>query len=295
MTGFGSAQIATANESIKISTEISTVNRKQLELRVTLPRELNCFEIAVKQQLQKYLQRGMINVKISMDLNDAIKAQGIKINSAFIEEVYNQTQELESKLHVPQENKIAIKDILRIHGAFEEKDLELPIKDIEKILIECVNQAASEVVTMREAEGDFLQKDIQERLKVVDKCVTEAEKFAEEIPAIQREKLMKKLKDADLNIELADDRVIREIIIFAERADVSEEITRLKSHFVQFNDHIKKSQNEAVGRSIDFILQEMNREVTTLGNKVGNSNISPLVITMKTQLEKIREQIQNVE
>ena len=295
MTGFGSGESIAKDNSVKIITEISSVNRKQLELRIALPRELNSLEIAVKKLLQQSLKRGMINVKISMELSDELKAKGIKINKSFIKEVFKQTQKLEKELAIEENNKTSIKDLLKLHGAFEEDAFELPIDIIQEVLFESINIAATNIVKMRKEEGRFLLKDIKERLIIIQNCVLEAEKYAEEIPILQRQKLMKKLQEANLSIDLNDDRVVREIIIFAERADVSEEITRLKSHFKQFDNYLSKNDNEAIGRSLDFIIQEMNREVTTLGNKVGNSNISPLVITMKTQLEKIREQIQNVE
>ncbi len=295
MTGFGSGEHIATDNSIKIVSEISSVNRKQLELRITLPREIQSLEVAIKKHLQKNLLRGMVNVKINMTISDKLQAQGTKINSAFVKEVYNQAQKLENDLGICSNNKIGIKDILRLHGAFEETALELPLDAIQEILFNSLKKAVDNIVKMRQTEGDFLANDIKERLNIINECALKAEEFAEEIPILQKKKLLKKLQDADLKVDLADERIVREIIIFTERADVAEEITRLKSHFEQFNAYLANNSNEAIGRSLEFLIQEMNREITTLGNKVGNSSISPLVITMKTQLEKIREQVQNVE
>ena len=295
MTGFGSGEYVAKDNSIKIVSEISSVNRKQLEIRITLPREIQSLEVAIKKHLQKKLLRGMVNVKINMTISDKLQAQGTKINSAFVKEVYNQAQNMENDLGICSSNRIGIKDILRLHGAFEETALELPLETIEAILFQSLDNATTNIIKMRQTEGDFLANDIKKRLNIINESVIQAENFAEEIPILQKQKLLKKLQDADLKVDLTDERIVREIIIFTERADVAEEITRLKSHFEQFNAYLNNNSDEAIGRSLEFLIQEMNREVTTLGNKVGNSSISPLVITMKTQLEKIREQVQNVE
>ena len=146
---------------------------------------------------------------------------------------------------------------------------------------------------MREKEGKFLANDLAERLGLLEKGLELIRKTAPEIITRYREQLQARIKDAGLDVPLDDERLVKEVVFFADRADISEEITRLSSHLKQFQDCLKS--NEPVGRTLDFLAQEMGREINTIGSKANAAEISQQVVKMKAELEKIREQIQNIE
>ena len=292
MTGFGRGESSSPDGAVKICAEISTVNRKQLEIRVSLPREISFLEPTVRNLVRRYLSRGAVNMKILLTLSEDVVAASVKLNQGFIGAVLRQAVELNDKFALNQ--PLELKDILTLPGAFEEAPMELDDEILTQITASAVELAAQNVVAMREDEGKNMKTDIQARLKTIQECVEQVKGFAPQIPLLQRQKLQRKLEEAGLPLDLDDERIMRELVIYADKADVAEELTRLDSHFIQFDKYLNLTETP-VGRSMDFIIQEMNREITTLGNKAGNSNISPLVVTMKTELEKIREQVQNIE
>ena len=147
---------------------------------------------------------------------------------------------------------------------------------------------------MRTREGENLKRDILGRIGVMETLVDEIRPLAAQLPAIQKERLFKRLKEFDLSIEDTDERILREAVIYGDKLDVTEEITRLRSHFTNFR-KLADEPDTPVGRSLDFMVQEIFRECNTLGNKAGSTEISPRVVMLKTELEKIREQVQNIE
>lgn len=154
-------------------------------------------------------------------------------------------------------------------------------------------ESLAQLVRMREREGKFLTRDLGQRLDFLKRGVDEIRQVAPETISRYRDQLHARIKEAGLNVPLDDDRLVKEVVIFADRCDISEELTRLESHFIQFRDHLKSA--EPVGRTLDFLSQEMNREFNTIGSKANAARISQLVVQMKAELEKIREQVQNIE
>ena len=160
-----------------------------------------------------------------------------------------------------------------------------------------IRQGIRETLTrfnaMREREGANLHQDLTMRLAALEEIVEELKERTKELPAAQRVKLMEKLEQAGLPVDLNDERLLKELLFYADKCDVTEELTRLSSHFVQFKGFLGGREN--CGRSLDFLIQEIFREINTLGNKSGSCNVSPLVVKFKSELEKIREQVQNIE
>ena len=292
MTGFGRGESVSSDGSIKISAEISSVNRKQLDLRISVPREIAFLEPVVRGIVNDYLKRGTVSGRLTLECGDKLLEDSVAVNEAFVAAVLRRTEDLRKRFSLSE--SMQLKDVMALPGAIETKAPDFDEELLKDVLSEAVVNALENVVVMRQDEGQFIKQDLTERIKVLEAAVAEAEKFADEIPLLQREKLLKKLEDAGLPVDLDDERIVRELVIYADKADVSEEITRLRSHFEQFGNYLNE-KTQPVGRSMDFLIQEMNREITTLGNKAGNSSISPLVVKMKTELEKIREQVQNVE
>lgn len=292
MTGFGRGEASSSDGAVSFVTEIASVNRKQLEIRLALPRELSEFEPLVRSTVSSVVSRGMLNVTVRpVYAGGSGKTYSFNENLAAM--LLKKFDELQKKNGIP--GTLTISDLAGIEGIVEESTPELDSEAAEKILVNSVRSSLDALVSMREKEGAALGIDLAAKLDILKNLLDTIEPAATEIPAKQIERLNKKLKEAELPVEPDDERLLRELVIFSDRSDVSEEITRLRSHFIQFSDFISDKSSSGSGRSLDFLVQEMNREINTLGNKALDTSVSPLVVKMKTELEKIREQIQNVE
>ncbi|OGV32023.1 MAG: YicC family protein [Lentisphaerae bacterium GWF2_45_14] len=292
MTGFGRGEASSPNGSLSLITEVSSVNRKQLEIRLSLPRELSEFEPLVRNIVSGAVSRGMINVSVRAVYSGG-SVKSYSFNESLADMLLKKFESFQKKSGIP--GALTISDLAAIEGIVEESTPELNQKETENILLSSLRSAIGYLILMREKEGAAMGKDLAEKLETLRNLVDEIEPIASEIPAKQLEKLTRRLKDSELPVEPNDERLLRELVIFSDRSDVSEEITRLRSHFIQFFDFISGVSQAPSGRSLDFLIQEMNRETTTLGNKALDTSVSPLIVKMKTELEKIREQVQNVE
>jgi uncharacterized protein (TIGR00255 family) len=187
----------------------------------------------------------------------------------------------------------SIPQLMALPGVVEPASPDIDRPEIKEVFKEAVQKAVEALVAMREYEGEALKADLAERQNKLAELVEAIEPLAEGIPGHMKQKLLERLEKENLPIEASDERVLKEVVIYADKSDVTEELTRLRSHFQQFQSFLDKK--EPVGRSMDFLMQEMFREITTLGNKAGGCEITPLVVEFKTELEKIREQVQNIE
>ncbi len=293
MTGFGRGTAENQTADITFTIEITSINRKQLDIRVALPNELSSFEPGLRSRVGEFVSRGAVNVKVLMQLGPKATKEGVKLNSALLEALIDESRQIGNGLGLTDE--IHIRDFMDVPGVIEFSGPNLKVPEVEIAFSEALDIAVNELVAMKEKEGEHICKDIASRLQVLRKLVDEIEPLAADIPEQQKTKLLQKLEHAGLGIIDSDDeRILREVVIYCDKADVTEEITRLRSHFVQFEGYLKNTTGP-VGRSLDFLIQELFRETTTLGNKAAGCQISPLVVKMKTELEKIREQVQNAE
>ena len=289
MTGYGYCSSGNL-EGIELSVEIRSVNRKQLDIKMHFPRELQCEEIAIRRLISNKVSRGSIYVKVDMVLsNDALR-QTVKINDELAEIYINKTNSLKEKMNI--QGNLKIKDIMLLPNVIERVQPDIVTEELTDELHNAVTNALAMLNETRLSEGLFLKDDLFNRIKEMEVLVKEIEPLAEKLPKYNKEKLQRKLEDEKLTFN-DDDRLLRELVIYADRCDVSEEITRLKSHFIQFNNFLKS--DKPVGRNMDFLTQEIQREINTLGVKSASTEISPKIVTLKTETEKIREQIQNIE
>jgi len=289
MTGYGYCRSGNL-EGIELSVEIRSVNRKQLDIKMHFPRELQCEEIAIRRLISNKVSRGSIYVKVDMVLsNDALR-QTVKINDELAEIYINKTNSLKEKMNI--QGNLKIKDIMLLPNVIERVQPDIVTEELTDELHNAVTNALAMLNETRLSEGLFLKDDLFNRIKEMEVLVKEIEPLAEKLPKYNKEKLQRKLEDEKLTFN-DDDRLLRELVIYADRCDVSEEITRLKSHFIQFNNFLKS--DKPVGRNMDFLTQEIQREINTLGVKSASTEISPKIVTLKTETEKIREQIQNIE
>lgn len=288
MTGFGSATATDATTGIGLKAEISSINKKQFELKLGLSRELSMYEIPLRSLVSEKIARGSITLRIDF-LPGVIEEHPVDFFR--LRTVYKAAKEFQKENNIPGE--ITISDLLSLPDAVSASATDYSDPVYLKLLTDAVSGALNNLLTMRNHEGEKLKTDLLERIAFMEETVRKIQPMAAKLPEVQKAKLFEKLKDLDIPIDENDERLLKEAVIFADKLDVTEEITRLFCHFNHFR-KLADSEN-AVGRSLDFLVQEIFRECNTLGTKAASTEISPLIVDLKTELEKIREQVQNIE
>ncbi len=288
MTGYGRGEASAGG--LKLAVELAAVNRKQAEIAVTLPRELDSLESRIRDEINQAVSRGRVTCRISLGAGEA--AAGVRINAAAAKAAVVELRKLAVDLDLP--GIITVDQLLRVPGVVQTESTGLNPEEVWPTLQKAVKLALKELVGMREREGAHLVEDLRARIDQLQKSVAVVAVQAPEVLARYRQQLRERVAAAGLPLPPEDDeRLLKEIVYYSDRSDISEELTRLKSHFAQFNDLVKSA--EPVGRTLDFLSQEMNREINTIGSKANDSIISKEVVTLKTELEKFREQSMNIE
>lgn len=287
MTGFGRSESITSHFRAEI--EVASVNRKQAEVSVSLPRGLSELEAEIRKNVLSRISRGRVNVSVKLTNLDQ-SASSIQIDEFKALSLKVAFEELSEKLG--QELTLSAQDFLRMPEQFL-IDKGYESKHVRLAVLPALESALDALIQMRQLEGNDLKIDFENRVTKLKELSSKIETIAPTVPMRQRGLLLKRLKDAALDLDPSDERVLKEIALFCDRCDISEEVTRLHSHFQKFNTLLASS--EPVGRPLDFLCQELNREFNTIGSKANNSEIAHYIVTAKTELEKIREQIQNVE
>jgi uncharacterized protein (TIGR00255 family) len=288
MTGYGRGQ--SAHDGSKFSVELNSVNRKQSDVVVTLPRELTELEPRVRDLINASVSRGRLNVVIACH-QSASSTQNLALDSNLARTYYRAMLDLQKELKAAGE--INIETVLRAPGVLRMPEEQLSIDEAWPHIEASLKEALAELVKMREREGKHLAKDLIQRLKAVRGCVRSIRQLTPGVLKRHRQSLHERIQRAGIELSFDDERLVKEVIFFADKSDISEELTRLESHFAQFAHHLRK--NEPVGRTLEFMCQEIGREFNTLGAKANDVEISQLVVTCKAEMEKIREQIQNIE
>ena len=288
MTGYGRGEID--HEGTKFTVELNSVNRKQSDVVVNLPRDLAELEPRIRQTINENISRGRTNATVSLH-SGANGARKLALNTELARSYHEAMRALQKELNAPGE--ITIATILQAPGVMRFPEEALNPEDTWPAVERALRSALADLVKMREREGKHLAKDLIRRLKAIRKKLKEVRALHPEVVKRYRTTLLDRLQKAGLPLANEDDRVLKEVTFFADRADVSEELTRLESHLAQFAHHLRSK--EPVGRTLEFITQEIFRELNTLGAKANDAAISQRVIGCKTELEKIREQVQNLE
>ena len=290
MTGFGRGTHSTLEW--QASVEASSVNRKQAEIAVNLPRELQSLESRVRQAALAHVSRGRVQISIRLERPEGASSGQIRINPALARSFESAFSDLSLIIGRPLLPTPA--DFIRQPGILEigEPDSIDPDKAWEAI-VPALEQAITNLNAMRSTEGNHLQEDFLSRLGKLLAFTQTISGHAPSRPERQRELLMKRLADMEIPLNTDDERLAKEIALFADRCDVSEEVTRLHSHFAKFHEYVHSP--EASGRSLDFLCQELFREFNTIGSKANDALIAQTVVEAKTELEKLREQVQNIE
>lgn len=288
MTGYGRGE--TDYHGAKFSVELNSVNRKQSDIVVNLPRDLAGLEPRIRQTVNESISRGRTNVVVNHHYSANGQRQ-LALDLKLAQSYHDAMRALQKELGAPGE--ITIGTILQAPGVLRAPEEILKSEDVWPAVEKALRAALAELVRMREREGKHLAKDLIHRLKSMRKDLKTIRALHPEVVKKYRAALLERIQKAGLPIPVDDERLIKEVSFFADRADVSEELTRLESHLAQFAHHLRK--NEPVGRTLEFITQEIFRELNTLGAKANDAAISQRVVACKAELEKIREQIQNLE
>ena len=288
MTGYGRGEVDHAGT--KISVELNSVNRKQSDIVINLPRDLAALEPRIRQAINEKISRGRMNVMIGLQ-EGANGASALALDTALARSYHAAMLTLQKELSAPGE--ITIGTILQAPGVMRSPEHSVNPADAWPAVERALTTALADLIKMREREGKHLAKDLIHRLKTLRQETKEIRALYPEVVKKYRTVLRERLEKAGLDLPLEDERLLKEVTIFADRSDISEELTRLESHLAQFAHHLRK--NEPVGRTLEFITQEIFRELNTLGAKSNDAAISQHVVACKSELEKIREQIQNLE
>ena len=288
MTGYGRGE--TDHNGAKFSVELNSVNRKQSDIVVNLPRDLAELEPRIRQTINENISRGRTNVLVSYH-DRANGMRKLALDTKLAQSYHEAMRALQKELNAPGE--ITIDTILQAPGVMRPSEEMLKAEDVWPAVEKALRTALAELIKMREREGKHLAKDLIHRLKTMRKELKAIRAIHPDVVKKYRAALLERLQKSGLPIQTDDERLVKEISFFADRADVSEELTRLESHLAQFAHHLRK--NEPVGRTLEFITQEIFRELNTLGAKANDAGISQRVVACKAELEKIREQIQNLE
>jgi len=288
MTGYGRAEID--HGGTKFTVELNSVNRKQSDIVINLPRDLTELESCIRQTINENISRGRTNVVVTFH-NGPNGARRLALDTELARSYHEAMRSLQKDLNAPGE--ITIGTILQAPGVMRLPEPVISAEEAWPAIDRALRGALAELIKMREREGKHLAKDLIHRLKAIRKRLKEIRVLHPDVVKRYRAVLLDRIQRAGLPIANDDERLLKEISFFADRADVSEELTRLESHLAQFAHHLRR--HEPVGRTLEFITQEIFRELNTLGSKANDAAISQRVVACKAELEKIREQVQNLE
>jgi len=288
MTGYGRAESAV--DGLRITVEANSVNRKQTDLMIGLPRELTSLESRVRDVIHAFISRGRLNVTIQV-VNESRSEPALALDSDLARTYYKAMLDLQKELRVGGE--ITIETLLRVPGVLRLPEEHLDANAVWPVVEQTLREALSDLITMREREGKNLARDLVKRLKLVRQALRKIKQLHPTVVKRYRHQLQERIEKAGIPVLTDDERMLKEIVLFADKTEITEELTRLESHFAQFAHAVRRI--EPMGRTLDFMIQEIYRELNTLGAKANDAEISQLVVTCKAEMEKIREQVQNIE
>jgi uncharacterized protein (TIGR00255 family) len=290
MTGYGFGE--SAHDGCKVTVEISSVNRRQAEISVNLPRDLDVLEARIRDEINRRVSRGRISVRVTLHAGENRRAAAVRVNRALAATYAREFASLAQELDL--EGKPSLDAVLRAPGVLETND---EIEDAESYwpsVSAALSEALEQMVQMRQHEGAHLGRDLESRLERLRQSTLAVRQRAPQVAEHYRRQLEERIAAAGLRFSPDDqERLLKEVALFADRSDITEELTRLESHFAQFSKAV--TSEEPVGRALDFLVQEMHREVNTIGAKANDAEIAHEVVQLKAELERIREQVQNLE
>jgi uncharacterized protein (TIGR00255 family) len=289
MTGYGRGDAFSKGMSVEV--ELSSVNRKQLEVRLNLPRSLASLESRMVERIQESLSRGQVTGGVVVRISEGLRQKSLRVDRhlalAYVNELRRTARALKLTDDLSASLLIGLPEVVSYSGADQDAEHVWPV------LQKALRAAIKQLLAMREREGGSLALDLQRRFAKLEGHLDHIRREAPEVTRRYRLALQARLKQAGATLSADDPALLKELAIFADKSDISEEITRLDSHFKQAYGLLKSA--EPAGRTLDFLAQEMFREINTIGSKANEVRITNQVIRFKTELERIREQVQNIE
>jgi uncharacterized protein (TIGR00255 family) len=288
MTGYGRAAESLGMRTITI--EMKSVNNRYLDIDFSLPKPLGYLEEQLKAVIMEHVKRGKVNVNVTID-GEPITETLVDIDWNLVEQYQLHMNAMIKKYNAAQWN---VADMLLLPGIIKQTEKQQSNLGFEPAIISVLRLALDQLVKMRVSEGQNLKRDFCERLSQISQTIEEIRHSVPRVIEKYQSRLVNKINEfLDGRFELDEARLMNEVAIYADKSDISEELLRLDSHLQQFLDII--DEDESKGRKLDFLVQEMNREINTIGSKSNDAMISRHVVSIKSELEKIREQVQNIE
>jgi len=288
MTGFGRAQVE--NSEYLVNCEIKGVNHRYLDISIRMPRRYGLLEERVKEEVKRRLNRGRIEINFNIEKIGDSK-RNIKLDKELGIAYYNNLKELAEKLNISAE--IRLIDVFRLPEVFSLEDQEEDLDQLWVVIGQALQTAVDGLLDMRRKEGENLARDIQQRNRFILSMVEALEARSPQVVKEYDEKLRSRVVELLSGENLDEQRIIQEVVLFADKSNVTEEIVRLKSHIQHLEEML--AAGESIGRKCDFLIQEMFREINTVASKASDLEMNRTVIEVKAELEKIREQVQNIE
>ena len=288
MTGFGRCEVQ--KDSRKFTVELKSVNHRYLDVNIRMPKKLNFFETAIRTLLKSYANRGKVDIFITYE--DLSQAQvSVKYNAALAAEYLKYLKQMEEEFGL--ENDVRVSTLSRYPEVFTMEEQSEDEEELWNGLKEALEGAFGQFVETRKTEGENLKEDILSKLDLLSEQIGYIEERSPQIVAEYRAKLEDKMKELLADTQIEESRLAAEVILFADKICTDEEVVRLKSHISHMRNTLE--EQDEIGRKLDFIAQEMNREANTILSKANDIEVSDRAISLKTEIEKIREQIQNIE
>ena len=289
MTGYGKQSLNIDGREYQI--EIKSVNHRYLDINIKMPKTLSYLEETVKKEISEKIKRGKVDVFITYE-NNSKEGRNITINKELAKLYIEQLKELAEEEKISSNIEVMeiakFPDILTIKADEEDEKIKQEITQV-------TTEATNKIVEMKAIEGEKIAQDLLQRISKIENKIMEISSKSTGLIEEYVVKLEKRIQEILKTEEIDKSRIAQEVVIYADKCSIQEEITRLKSHIYQFRNLITNNQNETIGKKLDFIIQEMNRETNTIGSKANNLEITNGVIDIKTEIEDIREQIQNIE
>lgn len=289
MTGYGKAILSIDKREYQV--EIKSVNHRYFDINVKLPRTISYLEEDIKKKISEKIKRGKIDVFVTFE-NNSKEGKNIQINKELAKLYINQMRELANEEKIA--DNIEVIDVAKFPDVLSIK-IDEEDEKIRNELIQVTEGATDRIVEMRSIEGEKIQNDLLKRIGKIENKIEEISIKSTGLIEEYIVKLERRIKEILKSKEIDQSRLTQEVVIYADKCSVEEEITRLKSHIYQFRNLISDNNDGSIGKKLDFIIQEMNRETNTIGSKANNIEITNGVIDIKTELEDIREQVQNIE
>ena len=288
MTGFGAAVAET--EAYKVSVELKAVNQRFLELNFHMGRQLNPWEDALRKTIKAVAARGKMDIYINF--TDKRESQAsIRVNKGLVQAYHQALNDMSDMLHVARPDDVAtfagFPDILQVES-------DTDISPMEPVLLQAMEDALAQFDAMRQTEGENIRQDFLYRIDRLEQMKDQVHALAPAIVQGYRDHLQKVVSEALSEADIDETRIIQETALYADKVNYTEEVVRLGSHFQQFRQIIEAAE-EPVGRKLDFLIQELNRETNTIGSKANSTEAAQIVVDMKSEVEKLREQVQNIE